>query len=271
MTARPGPLVDPQLPADFGRYRLLRRLAVGGMAEVYLARSTGAYGLKKLLVIKQIHSAFAQNPHFVSQFIDEAKIALSLNHPNIVQVFDFGKVDERYFLAMEHVAGVDLLDLLRACDKASRRIPFGMAAYIGQQVATALDYAHRKTDEFGQPLQIVHRDVSPQNVLVSYEGSVKLLDFGIAKARDSAEEKGGTIKGKYAYMSQNRPPESPSTVEATFFLSVFCFTNCRWRNRYFPENADRPHSGWCVKRRSPIREPSIPTTPPIWLRWLCGR
>jgi eukaryotic-like serine/threonine-protein kinase len=201
MTPPAGHGTSTALPADFGRYKLLRRLAVGGMAEVFLARSTGAFRLKKLLVIKQIHPAFAQNAHFVSQFIDEAKIALSLNHPNIVQVFDFGKVDDCYFLAMEHVAGVDLLDLLRACDKQSRRIPFGMAAYIGQQIATALDYAHRKTDEFGQPLQIVHRDVSPQNIIVSYEGSVKLLDFGIAKARDSAEEKGGTIKGKYAYMS----------------------------------------------------------------------
>ncbi len=185
---------------QFGKYALIRKIGTGGMAEVYLARTTVAQGLNKTLVIKKIHTAYARSKQFVTMFVDEAKIALGLNHPNIIQVFDFGAVGDTYFLAMEHVEGMDLLRLLQEAAKARQRLPYGLSAHVVQQVAKGLDYAHRKTDEFGEPLGIVHRDISPQNVLLSWDGSVKIVDFGIARARDVHEEQ-GVIKGKFAYMS----------------------------------------------------------------------
>ncbi len=185
---------------QFGKYSLIRKIGTGGMAEVFLARTTVAQGLNKTLVIKKIHTAYARSKQFVTMFVDEAKIALGLNHPNIIQVFDFGAVGDTYFLAMEYVEGLDLLRLLQEAAKARQRLPYGLSAYIVQQLAKGLDYAHRKTDEFGQPLGIVHRDISPQNILLSWDGSVKIVDFGIARARDVHEEQ-GVIKGKFAYMS----------------------------------------------------------------------
>ena len=185
---------------QFGKYKLLRRIGVGGMAEVFLAQTTVAQGLNKQLVIKKIHPAFARSRQFVSMFVDEAKIALSLNHPNIVQVFDFGAVGETFFLAMEYVEGMDVLRLMQEASRQKSDFPLGLCSYIIQQVAKGLDYAHRKTDEFGEPLGIVHRDISQQNILVSWDGAVKIVDFGIARARDVHEE-AGVIKGKYAYMS----------------------------------------------------------------------
>jgi eukaryotic-like serine/threonine-protein kinase len=185
---------------QFGKYQLLRRLGAGGMAEVFLARSAVAQGLAKLLVIKKIHPAFARSKHFVTMFFDEAKIALGLNHPNIVQVFDFGHVGETYYLAMEYVEGVDVLRLLQEGARQGRRVPYGLCAYLVQQISKGLDYAHRKSDDYGEALGIVHRDISPQNVLVSFDGAVKIVDFGIARARDVHEEE-GVVKGKFAYMS----------------------------------------------------------------------
>jgi serine/threonine protein kinase/tetratricopeptide (TPR) repeat protein len=185
---------------QFGKYTLIRKIGTGGMAEVYLARTSVAQGLAKTLVIKKIHTAYAKSRQFVAMFVDEAKIALGLNHPNIIQVFDFGAVGDTYFLAMEYVEGIDLLRLLQEAARARMRLPYGISSYIVQQVAKGLDYAHRKTDEFGEPLAIVHRDISPQNVLLSWDGGVKIVDFGIARARDVHEEE-GVIKGKFAYMS----------------------------------------------------------------------
>src|SRR5262245_18354275 len=185
---------------QFGKYTLIRKIGTGGMAEVYLARTTVAQGLNKTLVIKKIHTAYARSRQFVTMFVDEAKIALGLNHPNIIQVFDFGAVGDTYVLAMEYVEGLDLLRLLQEAAKARVRLPYGISSYIVQQLAKGLDYAHRKTDEFDQPLGIVHRDISPQNVLLSWDGGVKIVDFGIARARDVHEEQ-GVIKGKFAYMS----------------------------------------------------------------------
>lgn len=184
----------------FGKYSLIRKIGAGGMAEVYLARTTVAQGLAKDLVIKTILPGYGKNRHFVSMFIDEAKIALGLNHPNIAQVFDFGAVGDTYYLAMEQVEGLDLLALLQEAAKAKLRLPYGISAYIVQQICKGLDYAHRKADDFGQPLGIVHRDISPQNILLSWDGAVKIVDFGIARARHVHEEE-GVIKGKFAYMS----------------------------------------------------------------------
>jgi len=201
---------------QFGKYSLVRKIGTGGMAEVYLARTTVAQGLAKTLVIKKIHPAYARSRQFVAMFVDEAKIALGLNHPNIVQVFDFGAVGDTYFLAMENVEGMDVLRLLQDCARDRRRVPYGLGAYIVQQLAKGLDYAHRKTDEFGEALGIVHRDISPQNVLVSWDGAVKIVDFGIARARHVHEEE-GVIKGKFAYMSPEQARGEPVDCRSDVF------------------------------------------------------
>jgi serine/threonine protein kinase/tetratricopeptide (TPR) repeat protein len=185
---------------QFGKYQLVRRIGAGGMAEVFLARTAVAQGLSKELVIKKIHPDYARSQRFVSMFVAEAGIALGLNHPNIVQVFDFGRVDGTFFLAMEHIDGLDLVRLHAATQQAGRPLSLELAAFIVQETARGLDYAHRKTDAFGAPLVIVHRDVSPQNVLVSWDGGVKLVDFGVARAR-GMDESVGVVKGKYHYMA----------------------------------------------------------------------
>ncbi len=210
------------LPHIFGRYTLTRLIGEGGMAEVYRASVRVAEGLTKWVVIKKIRHDFADQPEFMRMFVDEAKIALSLNHANIVQVFDFGQIGGTFYLAMELVEGLDLMRLFHAVRGQEDAFPGVVAAYIGHQVASGLAYAHRKSDDYGEPLGIVHRDVSPHNVIVSFEGQVKLLDFGIARTRracdhDSPSDTGSnsvaspiedeierhteTIKGKVAYMS----------------------------------------------------------------------
>lgn len=200
----------------FGKYQLRRRIGAGGMAEVFLARTAVAQGLAKELVIKKIHTAQERSAHFVSMFVDEAKIALDLNHPNIVQVFDFGQVGDTFFLAMEYVAGVDGLHILQELLKQKRRMPINLCAYVVQEMAKGLDYAHRKVDEFGEPLGIVHRDISPQNVIISWDGAVKIVDFGIARAR-GIEEEAGVIKGKYSYMAPEQARAQPVDKRADVY------------------------------------------------------
>jgi eukaryotic-like serine/threonine-protein kinase len=197
----------------FGRYRLLERLGEGGMAEVFKAKSFGVEGFEKVLVIKRILPKLAEHSKFVDMFVHEAKLAVRLSHANIVQVFDLGRVDHptgeltSYFIAMEYVPGLDLATVLARCRKQKIAVPFGMAVFITAEVAKALDHAHRRRDEQSRPLGIVHRDISPQNVLLSWEGEVKVTDFGIAKARDSItdeeahDSRAGRVRGKLAYMS----------------------------------------------------------------------
>ncbi|HJK89339.1 MAG TPA: protein kinase, partial [Polyangiaceae bacterium LLY-WYZ-15_(1-7)] len=188
------------LPDQLGRYRIIRRLGTGGMAEVFLAKSTGAEGIEKILVVKRVLPSFARSHKFISMFVDEAKVAMRLNHPNIVQVYAFEQIKRDYILAMEFVDGLDLGRLVSAARRKSKRLPYALCAYLVQEVAKGLDYAHRRKDASGVPMDIVHRDVSPQNVLLTYDGIVKVADFGIAKARMVSEET-GVIKGKFAYMS----------------------------------------------------------------------
>ncbi|MEQ9081192.1 MAG: protein kinase [Sandaracinaceae bacterium] len=195
--------MEEQAPVLYGKYQLLDLLARGGMAEVFKAKSHGVEGFEKILVIKRILPELSENPQFVDMFINEAKIAVSLSHANIVQVFDLGRADERYFIAMEYVAGYDLATILARGKKLNKPIPQELAVYVVSEVAKGLDYAHRRRDAQLKPLHIVHRDVSPQNALISFEGEVKLTDFGIAQAAMAVEEKtdAGVLKGKYAYMS----------------------------------------------------------------------
>ncbi|WP_224243615.1 protein kinase domain-containing protein [Hyalangium gracile] len=188
----------------FGKYELLERLGVGGMANVYRARYTAAPGISKQVVIKRVLSAYAENPVFVEQFIHEARISVGLSHGNIVQVFDFGQVNDEYFLAMELVEGQPLSRVLkRAQAQGLSKLPQPLAASIAIEICKGLHHAHTRTDEQGRPLGVVHRDVSPDNVLISYDGEVKLTDFGIAKAELAGRPvtAAGTVKGKLYFLS----------------------------------------------------------------------
>src|SRR4051812_19709456 len=184
----------------FGNYRLQRRLARGGMAEVFLARLIGVEGFERRVAIKRILPHLSDSEEFRAMFLDEARLAAQLTHPNIVHIYDFGKVEDYYFIAMEYVDGVDIGRLIRRAK--DRPVPFEVAARIFADVCAGLHFAHNAVDPIGRKLDVVHRDVTPQNVLVSYDGVVKLVDFGIAKAQFAAgRTRPGVVKGKYAYMS----------------------------------------------------------------------
>ncbi|MEM9187833.1 MAG: protein kinase [Myxococcota bacterium] len=233
-------LADSDAPTVYGKYQLLDRLAMGGMAEVFKAKSHGVEGFEKILVIKRILPELSRNPQFVEMFINEAKIAVTLSHANIVQVFDLGKADDTYFIAMEYVAGYDLSYVLRRGRELGRALPPELAVYIVSEIAKALDYAHRRRDAHLRPLSIVHRDVSPQNVLLSFEGEVKLTDFGIAKARTTVEDDSemGVLKGKYAYMA----PEQANGREVDartdlFALGTVLYEALSGKNPFSQESA----------------------------------
>jgi serine/threonine protein kinase len=186
-----------------GKYQLLRKLATGGMAEVFLAKTDGPMGFEKHLVIKRILPHLAEDPQFVEMFLGEAKLAAQLNHPNLVQLFDFGEAEGSYFIAMEYIDGPTLRLLVARARDLRSPISLGLAARIVSSAAEGLAYAHDFRDQVtNEPLGLVHRDVSPDNILVSRNGAVKLVDFGIAKARgQSHHTQAGTVKGKVAYMA----------------------------------------------------------------------
>ncbi|MGC9042775.1 MAG: protein kinase domain-containing protein [Myxococcota bacterium] len=199
-----------KFPCAFGKYILLDKIASGGMAEIFKAKTVGVSGFEKILAIKRIHPQFAQNQEFITMLIDEAKISVFLNHSNIVQVFDLGRIGEHYFIAMEYVNGIDLHRYLKKCKKEKKYLPTDISIFIASEVAKGLDYAHRKRDPEGKPLNIIHRDVSPQNILISDIGEIKITDFGIAKANiKSKETTKGLLKGKINYMS----PEQAAGME----------------------------------------------------------
>jgi serine/threonine protein kinase len=186
--------------STFGPYRIVARIGRGGMAEVYLAQRTGPGGFARDLVIKRILPHLAADPEFVRMFVNEAAILARLTHSNIAQVYDFGRIDKDYYLAMEYVRGTSLDRLFAVV--AGTGLPAALAVRVTAEIARGLDYAHRATDAHGRPLNVVHSDVSPSNVLISFEGEVKLIDFGIARARGGRDDAlHGTIKGKVRYMS----------------------------------------------------------------------
>jgi serine/threonine protein kinase len=206
------------LPRPFGPYTLTRRLAVGGMAEVYVAKTQGIGGFEKLLAIKVIHPTYSEDEQFITMLVEEAKLSVLLNHNNVVQTFDLGCTEDTYFIAMELVEGADCYRMLKALRQRKAVLPLDICAYIVSAVCSALDYAHRKRDSGGNPLRIVHRDVSPQNVLVSFSGDVKLADFGIAKAALRTQDtQVGIIKGKYYYMSPEQAWGDPMDHRSDIF------------------------------------------------------
>jgi len=189
-------------PLRLGPYELLRRIATGGMAEVYLARRAGPHGFQKLVAVKRILPQYTRDPDFVAMFVDEARVCARLSHPNIVQVFDFGEQDGELYMAMEYVEGTTGARLVRAAAARGDDIPLDVCLHVVLSVLRALDYAHSVRDDDGRPILLVHRDVSPGNVLIDRSGGVKLTDFGIARAAEiERRTDAGQLKGKLGYMS----------------------------------------------------------------------
>ena len=188
-------------PVKFGRYQLQERIAIGGMAEIFLAKVSGAMGFEKTVVIKRILPQYGEDPDFLRMFITEAKLVCYLDHPNIVQVQELGEVNRHYYIAMEYVNGVDGRQLWRNLARRKQRLPGVLSLYVVSEFLKGLDYAHRAVGPDGNLLGVVHRDVSPSNVLISYRGDVKIVDFGIALVEHESKTKAGVLKGKYGYMS----------------------------------------------------------------------
>ena len=208
---------------QFGDYHLLEKIATGGMAEVYRARAYGLAGFEKILVIKRVLDDLAKDDEFLKLFVDEAKIAVQLLHVNIVQVFELNEVNGSYYMAMEYVHGLDLARLVsRTHNRQSFPIP--LALFVISEVLKALAFAHDKADENDIPLQIVHCDISPQNILVSYAGEVKITDFGISRAAFQAKSLHDVIRGKYAYMSPEQVDGKPLDGRSDLFsLGIVLF------------------------------------------------
>lgn len=224
----------------FGKYILLEKLASGGMAEVYLAGSLGAEGISKFFAVKHILPEFSDNENFIRMFKDEAKITVNLNHSNIVPVFEFGVEDGLFYLVMDFVEGSNLKDFLRVLEKAHKRLSTEQIVYICKEIAKGLDHAHRCLDgSTGKPLSIIHRDISPQNVMISFEGEVKIIDFGIAKAESQIEKtQSGNLKGKFSYMS----PEQTEGHDLDLRTDIFSLGILMWEllanNRLFASKTE---------------------------------
>jgi serine/threonine-protein kinase len=205
---------------DAQRYRVIERLEAGGMAEVFRAESTGLEGFRKQVAIKRVLPHLGRNSKFISMFLDEARLSAQLSHSNCVQVFDIGVRDDAYFIVMEFIDGANLKSIA-----AGRRFSIPVATYIAHEICKGLSYAHELTDRNGEPLHLVHRDVSPPNVLVTKHGEVKLADFGLAKASSQLEpSEPGVIKGKFAYLS----PEAAQGEEVDCRTDIFAVGIILW-------------------------------------------
>ncbi len=224
----------------FGRYELLERIDVGGMAEVFRAKLRGAAGFERIVAVKRILPYIAESAEVRTMFVDEAKLAVQLNHPNIAQVFDLGEVDGHYFIAMEFVDGHSVRAILERFAERGRRLPEDATCTILCEVAEALHHAHFAEDSLGRPLGVIHRDVSPHNVLLSYAGEVKVIDFGLAKAANRASQtKAGVVKGKLAYLSPEQAHGRPIDRRSDLFSLGICAWEMLTGERAFRRDNDR--------------------------------
>jgi serine/threonine protein kinase len=226
-------------PIPFGKYYLLERINVGGMAEVFKAKTFGVEGFERIVAVKRILPNIAEDEEFITMFIDEAKIAVQLQHANIAQIFELGTFEDAYFIALEYVRGRDMRAIFDRLRQRGEILPLPQACYIIMQVCEGLDYAHNKRDSQGQELHLVHRDISPQNVLVGYEGEVKLIDFGIAKAAGKAgKTQAGILKGKFGYMSPEQVRGLPIDRRSDIFSVGICLYELLTNERLFVGESD---------------------------------
>ncbi len=224
---------------QFGQYTMLDRIAVGGMAEVWKARMKGMEGFQKNVAIKKILPHLTDSVDFVTMFIDEAKLAAQLNHNNIIHIYDLGKIGEDYYIAMEYVEGKDLRSILNKARKRNNPLPVGLCALVTARLASALDHAHKKRDFDGRELGLVHRDVSPQNVLISIAGDIKLCDFGIVKAVVKASKtQMGALKGKLQYMSPEQSWGRIVDSRSDIFSLGACLFEMLTGRRLFPGDSE---------------------------------
>jgi len=211
--------MNPQ-PQFIGKYQLLKKIATGGMAEVWFARQSGIEGFRKEVVVKRILPHLADDPEFIRMFLNEAKMVARFSHPNVAQIFEFGRdeVTGSYFIAMEYVRGEDLGQVMRQAYDRNQWISQALAIRVVAACCDGLHYAHSQNDDQGRPMKVVHRDISPQNILVSFDGSVKLVDFGIAKAANQQNHtQAGAIKGKFVYMSPEQAAGKPLDNRSDLF------------------------------------------------------
>jgi len=239
---------------QFGKYLLLEKLATGGMAEVYLAKSVGAVGVNKFVAVKRILPQHSESKEYIDMFKEEAKIAVNLNHGNVVSIYDFGVEYKQFFLVMEHVEGRNLRQIVNEMKKANVQFTIDQIVYIIKEVAAGLDHAHRCIDgSTGRPLNITHRDMSPQNIMVSFEGEVKIIDFGIAKAETQMEAtKAGTLKGKFGYMSPEQADGMPIDLRTDIFSLGIVLWELLGNDRLFTSSSEA-----AILRK--IRECQIPS------------
>lgn len=239
---------------QFGKYLLLEKLATGGMAEVYLAKSVGAVGVNKFVAVKRILPQHSESQEYIDMFKEEAKIAVNLNHGNVVSIYDFGVEYKQFFLVMEYVEGRNLRQIVNEMKKANVQFTIDQIVYIAKEVAAGLDHAHRCIDgSTGRPLNITHRDMSPQNIMVSFEGEVKIIDFGIAKAETQMEAtKAGTLKGKFGYMSPEQSDGMPIDLRTDIFSLGIVLWELLANDRLFTSSSEA-----AILRK--IRECQIPS------------
>ncbi|MCC7384694.1 MAG: cyclic nucleotide-binding domain-containing protein [Deltaproteobacteria bacterium] len=237
----------------FGKYELLERIASGGMAEVFRGVSCSIGGFRKLVALKRILPHLSTDAEFISLFIAEAKLAVALTHSNIVQVFDFGRVESSYYLAMEFVDGKDLTQILIKQSRRKKQVPIEAACFILAAVLRGLEYAHTRRGLDGQELGIVHRDVSPHNILVSFDGEVKLTDFGIAKARTHVSlSRPGVVLGKFAYMSPEQARGQDVDARSDVYSAgITLYETLTGRRLFYSEDP--------VQTLNKVRNPRIPT------------
>ena len=255
MTLQSRPESPSTQPLRFGKYVLLDRINVGGMAEVFKAKAFGVEGFEKIVAIKRILPTMSEDAEFIKMFVDEARITVQLHHENIVQVHELGRESGQYYIAMEYVSGRDMRQVLDSMKERKLRIPVSTAAYIASCVAEGLDYAHHKSDNTGKNLNLIHRDVSPQNILVSYDGAVKITDFGIAKAEDRASKtQAGVLKGKFAYMSPEQVRGQPIDGRSDIFAVGILLYEMVTGERLFLGESD--FSTLDKVRKAEVRPPS---------------
>jgi serine/threonine-protein kinase len=221
-------------PTPFGKYLLLERLAAGGMGEVFLAKG-GSRGVERFFAIKRILSHFAESDHFIEMMFNEAKITITLHHPNIAQVFEFGEIEDHFFLAMEYVEGLSLHQVIGRGRQSGEELRIPDVVYVIMQLAKALDYAHNKRGPKGEPLNIIHRDISPHNILLDEKGSVKLIDFGVAKAASNRiQTDASTIKGKIPYMSPEQAGGLGIDARSDLYAVGIVLFECLTYERLYP-------------------------------------
>jgi len=258
--------VRSEFPQPFGPYELLRRLGRGGMAEVFLAKATSARGDNRLVALKRMHAQLSEDQSAVEMLVQEARLAMRFDHPNIAQTFELGCHDGAYFFIMEYVDGVDLGTLATTCENRGARLEPAMVAFAAAGIARGLSYAHELCDESGTHLGIVHRDISPQNVLIARGGEVKIIDFGVAKVAARIQQTmAGIIKGKYAYMS----PEQASAEGVDGRSDVFSLGVCLWelltgKPLFRAHGSNSPFAVLRAVREDPIAKvhnlaPGVPT------------